>query len=202
MKTSISSKGLDLGSANHVYFMDPIFDSSLELQALKRAYRLGQKKEVFVTRVVMKDTFEDEMLKRREELEFQSSSDSAGKSGAWNDERMRHFISHPKFVEGGDGGDFDAAHLALGEAMNVFLVSEENTPQASTSSIPLSPPISPSSSDLSVPSSISSYGHQLPLITPPDVPLRRDRPTSPTPQSSIASSSSIKRPKKQVKFSG
>lgn len=224
MKTGLSAKGLDLHVASHVLFMDILFDSSLELQALKRAYRIGQKKEVFVTRMVMKDTFEDEMLKRRQELEEESSSSSTENQSqnrsAWNDERMRYFISHPQFlgreVSSSHENPLMATYAPLNSPVNVFLVSEDVEESSSerlsissssappepkevkipppTSQFASTPPSSPASQSIpSFSSILKRPASPLPLITPPDVPLTLQRPTSPSPQAV--------RHKKKVKFS-
>ncbi|KAI0725557.1 P-loop containing nucleoside triphosphate hydrolase protein [Fomitopsis betulina] len=55
--------GLNLVSANRVVNMDLSWNYATESQAYDRVHRLGQEKEVFVQRLVVKNTIEERMLK-------------------------------------------------------------------------------------------------------------------------------------------
>ena len=50
--------GLNLFGANRVVILDQWFNPMVEQQAIGRAYRIGQRKKVFVYRLVMAGTFE------------------------------------------------------------------------------------------------------------------------------------------------
>ena len=54
--------GLNLTSASRVYVMEPQFNPAQEAQAVDRVHRLGQKREVFITRFIMDNSFEEKML--------------------------------------------------------------------------------------------------------------------------------------------
>ncbi|CAO3651476.1 unnamed protein product [Mucor hiemalis] len=54
--------GLNLTCANRVIMMDPWWNFSIEAQAIDRVHRLGQSKEVIVTRFVMRDSVEERIL--------------------------------------------------------------------------------------------------------------------------------------------
>ncbi|OCK82369.1 hypothetical protein K432DRAFT_380483 [Lepidopterella palustris CBS 459.81] len=54
--------GLNLTTANKVYVMEPQFNPAAEAQAVDRVHRLGQKREVFITRFIMEHSFEEKML--------------------------------------------------------------------------------------------------------------------------------------------
>jgi len=54
--------GLNLTAANHVYMMDPWWSFAVEAQAIDRVHRMGQLRDVFVTRFVVKDSIEGRML--------------------------------------------------------------------------------------------------------------------------------------------
>lgn len=54
--------GLDITQANHVIFLDPWWNTSIEDQATDRAHRIGQTKSVFVHHLYSKDTLEDWIL--------------------------------------------------------------------------------------------------------------------------------------------
>lgn len=54
--------GLNLTSGSQVYVMEPQFNPAAEAQAVDRVHRLGQKREVFICRYIMQDSFEEKML--------------------------------------------------------------------------------------------------------------------------------------------
>ena len=54
--------GLNLTTGSKVYVMEPQFNPAAEAQAVDRVHRLGQKREVFTYRFIMKDSFEEKML--------------------------------------------------------------------------------------------------------------------------------------------
>lgn len=63
--------GLTLTCASHVIIMDPFWNPFVEDQAMDRAHRIGQRKEVYVHRIVLEGTVEDRILdlqKKKKEL--------------------------------------------------------------------------------------------------------------------------------------
>ncbi len=63
--------GLNLTAANHVIHFDLWWNPAVEAQATDRAYRIGQKKNVMVHRMITKGTFEEkinEMIQRKKSL--------------------------------------------------------------------------------------------------------------------------------------
>ncbi|KAL1959534.1 hypothetical protein VTO42DRAFT_1979 [Malbranchea cinnamomea] len=63
-----ASHGLHLACASRVYIVNPIWDPNMESQAIKRSHRISQTKPVYVKTLVLKDTLEDRMLRRRKEM--------------------------------------------------------------------------------------------------------------------------------------
>ncbi|KAF2837186.1 hypothetical protein M501DRAFT_938002 [Patellaria atrata CBS 101060] len=59
---SAGGLGLNLTTANKAYVMEPQFNPAAEAQAVDRVHRLGQKREVYVTRFIMDRSFEEKML--------------------------------------------------------------------------------------------------------------------------------------------
>jgi len=53
------SHGLDLSFVTHIFFMDEIFDKSLESQVVARAYRMGATENVFVEQLVSRHSIEE-----------------------------------------------------------------------------------------------------------------------------------------------
>jgi superfamily II DNA or RNA helicase len=54
--------GLNLQAAEYVYLLDPWWNPAVEAQAIDRAHRIGQKREVFAYRVIARDTVEEKVL--------------------------------------------------------------------------------------------------------------------------------------------
>jgi len=62
--------GLNLTEADYVFILDPWWNPAAEMQALNRAHRIGQDKNVFVYRFITKDTVEEKivLLQQRKKL--------------------------------------------------------------------------------------------------------------------------------------
>ncbi|KAI5784264.1 SNF2 family N-terminal domain-containing protein [Pyronema domesticum] len=77
------NSGLNLAAASQVIFMDPFYNPFIEFQAIDRAHRIGQQREVRVTRLVVPGTVEDRVLelqeKKRELIE--GALDESGQKG-------------------------------------------------------------------------------------------------------------------------
>ncbi|KAH7316617.1 SNF2 family N-terminal domain-containing protein [Stachybotrys elegans] len=58
--------GLNLTSASRVIIMDPFWNPYIEMQAVDRAYRIGQQRPVKVYRILTKDTVEDRIVALQE----------------------------------------------------------------------------------------------------------------------------------------
>jgi len=72
--------GLNLTAADYVFILDPWWNPAAELQALNRAHRIGQDKNVFVYRFISSDTIEEKIqhlqLRKRELAETFVSSNN------------------------------------------------------------------------------------------------------------------------------
>lgn len=69
MKTELAAYGLNIVHANRIFIMDPVMDYNIERQAIARAHRIGQTKEVYVVKLIARDTIEDEILKEQSTLD-------------------------------------------------------------------------------------------------------------------------------------
>ncbi|XP_028650528.2 helicase-like transcription factor isoform X1 [Erpetoichthys calabaricus] len=58
--------GLNLTAASRVFLMDPAWNPAAEDQCFDRCHRLGQMKEVIITKFIVKDTVEENMMKMQE----------------------------------------------------------------------------------------------------------------------------------------
>lgn len=59
--------GLNLTAANHVVIMDPFWNPYIEMQAVDRAYRIGQQKPVQVHRLLVQESVEDRIVGLQEQ---------------------------------------------------------------------------------------------------------------------------------------
>ena len=62
------SVGINLTAANHVFLLEPAFNPAFEAQAIARAWRLGQKKAVYVIRMYVPSSIEQRLIERNRKL--------------------------------------------------------------------------------------------------------------------------------------
>ncbi|XP_010886986.2 helicase-like transcription factor isoform X2 [Esox lucius] len=55
--------GLNLTAASHVFLMDPAWNPAVEDQCVDRCHRLGQTRDVVITKFIVKDSVEENMVK-------------------------------------------------------------------------------------------------------------------------------------------
>ena len=63
--------GLNLTAAEYVFLLDPWWNPAVEAQAIDRAHRVGQTRQVFAYRLICQDTVEEKILelqKQKREL--------------------------------------------------------------------------------------------------------------------------------------
>ncbi|HDR68259.1 MAG TPA: DEAD/DEAH box helicase, partial [Bacteroidaceae bacterium] len=58
--------GLNLTAADYVFILDPWWNPAVEMQAMNRAHRIGQNKNVFVYRFISNDSIEEKIQKLQE----------------------------------------------------------------------------------------------------------------------------------------
>ena len=64
LSTRAGGLGINLHSANHVIIYDSDWNPQVDIQAMDRAHRIGQKKKVYVYRLISKDSIEEKMIER------------------------------------------------------------------------------------------------------------------------------------------
>lgn len=70
LTTKVGGLGINLTGASRVIIYDPDWNPSTDSQAKERAWRLGQKKDVVIFRLLMAGTVEDKIYKRQIYKEF------------------------------------------------------------------------------------------------------------------------------------
>ena len=58
--------GLNLTAAEYVFILDPWWNPAAEMQAISRAHRIGQDKNIFVYRFISRNTLEEKILRLQE----------------------------------------------------------------------------------------------------------------------------------------
>jgi SNF2 family DNA or RNA helicase len=58
--------GLNLTAADYVFILDPWWNPAVEAQAVDRAHRIGQARQVFAYRLIARDTVEEKVLQLQE----------------------------------------------------------------------------------------------------------------------------------------
>ena len=53
--------GLNLTAADYVFLLDPWWNPAVEMQAIDRAHRIGQTRQVFAYRLICKNTVEEKI---------------------------------------------------------------------------------------------------------------------------------------------
>lgn len=92
--------GLNLTAASNVFVMDPWWSFAIEAQAIDRVHRMGQTRDVNVTRFVVKDSIEGRMLRVQE--------------------RKMNIAGSLGLKIGGDDGDEDKGKERLAELKMLF----------------------------------------------------------------------------------
>ena len=64
----VGAVGMTLTSANRVYLFEPAFNPAAEVQAAGRIHRLGQTKDVLVTRFLYRDSIEENIVRLHEAI--------------------------------------------------------------------------------------------------------------------------------------
>ena len=86
MSLKAAGLGVNLVCANHVLLLDVWWNPTVEEQAIDRSHRIGQRREVFVSRLTVADTVEDRILALQEHKRALATA-AFGEGGASERER-------------------------------------------------------------------------------------------------------------------
>ncbi|CAK0800270.1 unnamed protein product [Prorocentrum cordatum] len=90
-------EGLNLQVANHVFLLDPWWNPACELQAIQRAHRIGQTREVRAVRFITTGTVEEKIiaLQEKKQLVFDGAIDnSAAAISKLTEQDLRFLFQH------------------------------------------------------------------------------------------------------------
>ncbi|EPS45283.1 hypothetical protein H072_733 [Dactylellina haptotyla CBS 200.50] len=97
LDVSQAAQGIHLGSASRVFFVNPIWQPpSVLAQAMKRAHRIGQTKPVYVETLILKDTIEETIFNRKNQM---NENDFRGKKLMVDDDALRAALTKEPFVD-------------------------------------------------------------------------------------------------------
>lgn len=106
MAVQKAAYGIDLSSATRVFFVSPVWQTAMEQQAIKRAHRIGQTKPVYIETLVIRDTIEDKLLERRNQVSNEAITEANAREDKENlkrgdffaDSKLRNILNHAIFV--------------------------------------------------------------------------------------------------------
>ncbi|TKX24269.1 SNF2 family N-terminal domain-containing protein 5 [Elsinoe australis] len=110
MDVAQAAFGLNLSSASRVYFINPVCRPGVEAQAVKRAHRIGQTREVKVQTLVLKGTVEEGMWERSRRM---SRDEHRGVKVLEEDEGVKGVVMGARLLELGEMGKGGEAKVAL-----------------------------------------------------------------------------------------
>ncbi|OAA81779.1 SNF2 family helicase [Akanthomyces lecanii RCEF 1005] len=118
MDLSQAAFGLDMRAASRVYFINPVLNPQVQSQAIARVRRISQHREVSVETLVLKDSIDEVILDRKENM----TQAEHGKAKTILDvTSINNWIRNAKIVPVGDAGDSHAAQMVpLATPLHVF----------------------------------------------------------------------------------
>ena len=109
MDVTHGAYGLNVNKASRVFFLNPPCIPHMEKQAIKRAHRIGQTREVFVETLVLEGTVEEAIWRRSRQM-TREEHESAGKEIS-NDEGIAKIIQEARSLPLPDGREQQMARL-------------------------------------------------------------------------------------------
>lgn len=122
LSTRAGGLGINLVAANIVVFLDSDWNPQMDMQAMDRAHRIGQKNEVLVFRLISKNTIEERILecqKMKIKMDFQFIERGRGKLGKLKPQVDSDSFNLKKLSER------DMNDLAFFGASNILKASEK-----------------------------------------------------------------------------
>jgi SNF2 family DNA or RNA helicase len=108
MDVKHAAHGLNISSASRIYFVNPVCRPDIEAQAIKRAHRIGQTRQVFVQTLLLKGTIEEKMHERAKRM----TSVEHHVSHLEDDDGMREIIQGAGLMSVRDGESSGLGQMA------------------------------------------------------------------------------------------
>jgi hypothetical protein len=109
MDVKHAAHGLNISSASRIYFVNPVCRPDVEAQAIKRAHRIGQTRQVFVQTLLLKDTIEAKMYERAKRM---TSVEHHVVSHLEDDDGMREIIQGAGLMPVNESESFGSGQMA------------------------------------------------------------------------------------------
>ncbi|KAF2085047.1 hypothetical protein K490DRAFT_47837 [Saccharata proteae CBS 121410] len=133
LTTKVGGLGVNLTGADRVIIYDPDWNPSTDIQARERAWRLGQKREVEIYRLLTTGTIEEKIYHRQIFKQFLTDK-------VLRDPKQRQTFDlsnlHDLFTLGNAGGETETGHMFKGTEVKIS--DEQSLPKSSVdlSSLP------------------------------------------------------------------
>lgn len=139
LSTRAGGQGINLATADTVIIFDSDFNPHMDLQALARAYRIGQRRDVMVYRLATRGTIEERVMQlsqkklRLEKMIVQDKNVGEDPAGTKNDGIASDPAALNRLLQHGTQDLFKDADKAAGQSQPVALPSEvaDSTPDGS-----------------------------------------------------------------------
>ena len=93
--SSSVTRGIGLTGANRIFFLDALWQQDIEYQAIARAHRLGQKKDVVVEFILFENGWDHSVYKRRREL---TEEELRSRKEVQKDEKLSGLLQSTQFL--------------------------------------------------------------------------------------------------------
>ncbi|KAK9360683.1 P-loop containing nucleoside triphosphate hydrolase protein [Lipomyces starkeyi] len=95
MDLGLAAHGLNVTGASRIFFVNPVWQPNIEVQAMRRAHRIGQTRPVHVETLILKGTIEEELFNRRRNM---TEADFAAAKTLTDDAPTSQIISASHFM--------------------------------------------------------------------------------------------------------
>ncbi|KAJ3130364.1 hypothetical protein HK098_002593 [Nowakowskiella sp. JEL0407] len=95
MNLKLASWGIDLSSASRVIFCSPVWQVAMERQAIKRAHRIGCKRDVYVETLVSRGSYEEDIAREKREMNLEGHKDNTHIAQS---SKFKKLIESAKFI--------------------------------------------------------------------------------------------------------
>lgn len=131
LTTKVGGLGINLISANQVIIFDPNWNPATDLQAQERAWRLGQKRDVRILRLMSAGTIEEKIYQRQIYKKYTTDKvlKDPSKRSTFQPKELRDLFT---FTETSPKGETETGRMFQGTEMHFSALPDAASPEAST----------------------------------------------------------------------